>query len=66
MDNVFKVGDKVNYNGKPATVIEIGKPFAEYPTVVLEFKAIFADFGADWKQIDQRTVIEHGLTLINN
>lgn len=65
MGNTFKIGEKVIYNGKPATVVDLADEFKvsgkAYPSVVLEFKAIFADFGPNYPQTDRRTVIEYGL-----
>lgn len=62
--NALQIGQKVKYEGKIATVVEHGKPFANYPVVVLEYKAIFADFGPTYKQIDRRSVIEYGLEVV--
>lgn len=62
--NTFKIGDKVDYNGNIATVVDMAEPFLDYPAVVVEYKGIFSDFGPSWQQIDRRTVIEYGLKLI--
>ena len=63
--NALKIGQQVKYDGKIATVIGHAKPFAGYPAVTLEYKSIFADFGPNWAQIDQRGVIEEGLEVLN-
>jgi hypothetical protein len=64
VQNTLTVGDKVDYNGKIATVIDFAKPFMGYPAVVIEFKALFADFGPNYLQIDRRSVLEYGLKPI--
>ena len=64
MKNKLKIGQKVKYQGQEAVVVGFGKPFGDYPVVVLEFKAIFANFGKNYKQVEQRSVIEHGLEII--
>lgn len=63
--NALQIGQKVKYEGRVATVIGFAKAFAGYPAVTLEFKAIFADFGKNYAQIDQRGVIEEGLEVVS-
>lgn len=63
MNNTFNVGDKVIYNGKPATVVAMAGPFAGHPCVVVEFRAIFADMEG-CAQTDRRSVLESALTVV--
>jgi hypothetical protein len=66
MNNVLKIGQKVKYVGKVATVVGFGEQFGgKYPSVVLEHKGTFADFGPNWLQVDTTTVIEYGLEVID-
>ena len=62
--NTLQIGQKVKYQNQIATVVDTAPPFGEYPVVVLEFKAIFADFGPNYAQIDRRSVIEYGLEVV--
>ena len=62
--NTLQIGTKVKYQNQVATVIGTAEPFGKYPVVVLEFKAIFADFGPNYQQIDRRSVIEYGLEVV--
>lgn len=62
--NTLKIGDKVKYEGKVATVVDMAPAFGKYPAVRLEFKAIFADFGPQYPKTQQRDVIEYGLEVV--
>jgi hypothetical protein len=62
--NALKIGQKVKYEGQVATVVDMAPAFGKYPAVVLEFRAIFADFGQEYKQIERRSAIEYGLEVV--
>lgn len=64
MKNALTIGTKVKYQNTIATVVDTAPAFGEYPVVVLEFPAIFAKLGSEYKQIDRRSVIEHGLEVV--
>ena len=63
--NTLKINDKVEYNGEPAVVVDFADPFGPYPAVVIERKALFADFGPSYLQKERCKVIEYGLTKLN-
>ena len=62
--NKLKVGDKVKYGNEIATVVALCPPACGHAAVVIEYKALFADFGPSWAQIERKSIIEKGLEVV--
>lgn len=55
------IGTRVKYNGVDAIVVSVGVPFAGRAVWIVEFPAIFADFGTQYGQTERRSVIADAL-----
>lgn len=63
--NTLQIGSKVKYANQVATIVAHAPECCGQPCVILEYPAIFHDFGKDYAQTSHLTIIEAGLELVD-